>query len=147
VEAFVGRCHEALGELIRGDAASWSDLFSRSADVTLGNPFGPFAIGFDAVMTAARGAADRYRDGELLGFERIATHASSTLACVAEVERFRARVGDTHDMSFVSLRVTTVLRVEDGRWRVVHRHADPITTARTADSVVDTGAASSAPST
>jgi ketosteroid isomerase-like protein len=35
-----------------------------------------------------------------------------------------------------SLRVTTIFRPEDGTWKVVHRHADPITEARPASSVV-----------
>jgi hypothetical protein len=33
--------------------------------------------------------------------------------------------------------VTSVLRPEAGAWKVVHRHADPITTPRPARSVID----------
>jgi hypothetical protein len=35
-----------------------------------------------------------------------------------------------------ALRLTSVLRPESGAWRVVHRHADPITTPRSAESLV-----------
>jgi hypothetical protein len=34
------------------------------------------------------------------------------------------------------MRTTSILRPEDGDWRVVHRHADPITTARGVESVI-----------
>ena len=139
LEAMVDRCHAALGEIVRGNAEPWTDLFSREADVSLGNPFGPFALGPDAVMAAARGAAARYRDGELIGFDRIATYDTPDLACVVEVEHFRARVGDSAQLSPVSLRVTSLYRVESGEWRLVHRHADPITTPQPAESVVASG--------
>ena len=103
LEAMVQRCHAASGEIERGNAEPWADRFSPAPDVCLGNPFGPFVLGFDNVMSTARGAADRYRDGGLLGFDRVATHETADLACVVEVERFRARVGDSADLAPVSL--------------------------------------------
>jgi ketosteroid isomerase-like protein len=36
----------------------------------------------------------------------------------------------------MALRVTSILRPEDGTWKVVHRHADPIITAQPAESVI-----------
>lgn len=136
VETIVERCHAALLEIVRGNADPWEELLSHGADVSLGNPFGPFVVGIDAVMSAARGAAARYRDGEILGFDRIATHDAGELACVVEVERFSARVGGSNERSAVSLRVTSVFRPEGGEWKLVHRHADPITATRPAESVV-----------
>jgi ketosteroid isomerase-like protein len=44
-----------------------------------------------------------------------------------EVERFRAKVGGREELAPVALRVTSIFRPEDGIWKVVHRHADPIT--------------------
>lgn len=136
LEAMVGRCHAALGEIVRGNAEPWADLFSPEPDVSLGNPFGPFVLGFDDVMSAARGAANRYRDGEVIGFDRVAAYETADLACVVEVERFRARVGDSGDLAPVSLRVTSLYRAENGGWKLAHRHADPITSPRPADSVL-----------
>jgi ketosteroid isomerase-like protein len=136
LEATVEQCHAALQEIVNGRAAPWGELFTQAPDVTLGNPFGPFVVGFDDVMLAARGAAARYRDGEVLGFDRVATYESTDLACVVEVERFRARVGHTADSSLVSLRVTSVFRRERGEWKLAHRHADPITAPRPPESVL-----------
>jgi ketosteroid isomerase-like protein len=136
LELMVERCHAALGEIVRGNAEPWGDLFSPEPDVTLGNPFGPFVLGFENVMSAARAAAEHYRDGELMAFERVATYEADNLACVVEIERFRARVGGAGDASPVSLRVTSLFRSERGQWKLVHRHADPITTPREAASVV-----------
>ena len=37
----------------------------------------------------------------------------------------------------MTLRVTTVFRMADGQWKVAHRQADPITSPRTIDTIVD----------
>jgi ketosteroid isomerase-like protein len=81
-------------------------------------------------------AASNYRDGEIIGFENVAKFVTSELACIVEVERYRAKVGGSEDMTPVTLRVTSILRPEDGTWKIVHRHADPITTPQPAESVI-----------
>jgi ketosteroid isomerase-like protein len=58
------------------------------------------------------------------------------LALIVEVERFEAKVGGSADLVAVALRVTSAFRREDGDWKVVHRHADPITVPQSADSVI-----------
>lgn len=40
-------------------------------------------------------------------------------------------------LAAISLRVTSTFRLEDGTWKLVHRHADPITTAQSADSIIE----------
>jgi hypothetical protein len=57
------------------------------------------------------------------------------LAYTVEIESYRARVGGAADIAPVAVRVTTVLRREDSAWKVMHRHADPITAPRPAESV------------
>ena len=135
-EEAVDESHAALGAISNGDVEPYMSLYSDHADVTVGNPFGPFARGREAVREAGERAASRYRDGQVVGFERVATHLADGLACVAEVEHFKAKVGESDSQASISLRVTSVFREENGIWRLVHRHADPITTPRTADSVV-----------
>jgi ketosteroid isomerase-like protein len=51
------------------------------------------------------------------------------------VERLSSKVSDREE-SRVSLRVTTIFRNEDGEWKLLHRHADPITSPRPAEAVV-----------
>jgi ketosteroid isomerase-like protein len=136
LEETIDRCHRDLATLLNGDASPWRETFSQRGDVTLGNPFGPFVRGIDDVMSTAQAAADRYRDGEIVGFERVGSYVSNDLACIAEVERFRARVGGSDSVADVALRVTSTFRREDGVWRLVHRHADPITTPQLDESIL-----------
>ena len=128
--------HRALAEFIRGNSRPIKTLFSRRDDVCLGNPFGPFVRGRKDFEATADRAASLYRDGEVIGFETVSSYSSAELACHVETERYRAKMGGSSEFSVVELRVTTVLRREEESWKIVHRHADPITTRRSAESVI-----------
>ncbi|HEV8574780.1 MAG TPA: hypothetical protein VGR43_08745 [Dehalococcoidia bacterium] len=53
-----------------------------------------------------------------------------------EIERYKAKVAGSQDIVPIVLRVTSIFRPEDGVWKLVHRHADPIASVRPAESVV-----------
>lgn len=125
------KSHAALGEFIRGNAELANEMWSQAEDVTLGNPFGPFTRGWQAVTEAAADAAARFRDGQVVGFEPIGRYLTDDLACVVEVERFRAKIGASSELTETALRVTTVFRREATGWKLVHRHADPIPGSQT----------------
>ena len=128
--------HAALHAIANGDPGLFQALFSDADDVTLGNPFGPFAKGRKNVEATLARAAANYREGNFSSIELIAQHASDALACFVEVERLRVKVGGGTDLVDVSVRATSVFRREHGAWKLVHRHADPITSPRPAESVI-----------
>ena len=138
--------HRAGLEITNGNPDVYKELYSRSDDATLANPFGPPARGWSEVSTTLDRAAEHYRDGEVVGFENVATVVGSDLAYTVEIESYRARVGGAPDLTPIALRVTTVFRSEDGAWKVLHRHADPITTARPPQSVIQAYSIASRPS-
>ncbi|UNK44573.1 YybH family protein [Arthrobacter sulfonylureivorans] len=137
LDPIVERYHHALDAFVRGDPALQEELFSSQDDVTLANPLGPPARGRDQIEQTMERAASLLREGEPNRFERVTAYAGTDLAYMVEIERTRAKVGGSGDMLPVSLRVTTVFRKEDGQWKVAHRHADPITSPRTIDTIVD----------
>lgn len=136
LDQVVEQYHMALDEFMKGNYEPAKQLFSQREDVTLGNPFGPFARGWSQVVETMKRAASNYRDGEATGFDTISKYVTPDLAYVVEVERLKSKVGGREDVAPVNLRVTTIFRREDGRWMLVHRHADPITTVQPADSVL-----------
>ena len=132
----IEQSHRALDSFSRGDPKPMKELFSRLDDVTLANPFGPPALGWNLVAETMERAASHYLEGEATGFERISEVATADLAYIVEVEHWRSKVGGADEVSAFSLRVTTIFRREDGNWWIVHRHADPITTTRGPKSVL-----------
>jgi ketosteroid isomerase-like protein len=51
---------------------------------------------------------------------------SGDLAYTVTIERSEARVSGAGSVAPMALRVTHVFRKEDGVWKLVHRHADPL---------------------
>lgn len=122
--------------VINGDHRPIMAAYSEADDITIGNPFGPFAKGRAATDRTIAAAAARYRDGEIVAMDRISLIRSDDLACMVEVERFRVKVGGAAEPADVAIRATTVFRREPGGWKVVHRHADPITTPQATESIL-----------
>ncbi len=136
LDQVVEQYHLALGEIVKGNPDPLKMMYSHREEVSLANPFGPPVHGWEQAAQTMERAASRYRDGEIAGFEEVAKYVTSELACIVEVERYQAKVGGREDITPFALRVTSILRPEDGTWKVVHRHADPITIPQPAESVI-----------
>jgi ketosteroid isomerase-like protein len=126
----------ALNEFLKGNPEPAKNLFSHRDDVSLANPLGPPARGWDEVAATMERAASNFRDGEITGFETVAKYVTPELAYIVWIERAKAKVGGREDIAPSALRVTMIFRPEEGTWKVVHRHADPITTPQPAESVL-----------
>ncbi len=136
VEAVLDQAHLALGEFVKGDPDPLKATFSHREDVSLANPFGPPVRGWTQAAETMERAAALYRDGEVVRFENVANCVTPDLAYIVEIERFKARIAGRDEVASATLRVTSILRPEDGAWKLVHRHADPITTPRSGESVI-----------
>jgi ketosteroid isomerase-like protein len=136
LEEFVERYHRSVAAFIAGDPSPQEQIWSRRADVTLANPLGPPALGWNEVSDALRRAVSQLSDGEVLAVDRISSYSSGDLAYIVEIEHDRVRLGGAREPATLALRVTTIFRREEDGWKVLHRHADPITTSRPVDSMV-----------
>ena len=126
----------ATAEFVRGNPEPYKLVFSHKDDVTLANPFFPPVRGWDKVAETLERTASRLRDGEFVGSETVAKCVTAELAYVVSLVRERARVGGSEDITPIALRTTMILRPEEGTWKVVHLHGDPITTPQPAESVI-----------
>ncbi len=132
----VAHYQRALGEFAKGNPEPNKLVFSHREDVTLANPLGPPARGWEQVAATLERAASVIREGEVTGFDIVAKYVTPELAYIVWVERAKAKLGGRQDIVPFALRVTTIFRPEEGTWKVVHRHADPIITAQPVESIL-----------
>ena len=136
VDELIERYDLALGEFYKGNPEPVQRLWSHRADVTLAPPFGPPTHGWEEVAASMERGASNFTDGENVGFEIVESYVTPELAHVLRVERAKAKVGGGEEEAQFALRVTMVFRPEGGTWKVMHRHADPITGRRPPESVI-----------
>jgi ketosteroid isomerase-like protein len=128
--------HQKLDAFVTGDPEPQKEMFSHRDDVSLANPLGPPVRGWREVEEVMERAAAQLREGQPIRFERISEYATDDLAYIVEIERSRMKVGGADELAPTALRVTAIFRREDGEWKLAHRHADPITSPRPPESIV-----------
>jgi ketosteroid isomerase-like protein len=136
VDELIEQYHRVQREFLRGNPEPVKDLFSRREDVSLANPYGPPVRGFDEVAKVIDHSSSLRRDGTFVGWQILAKYITAELAYVVQIERAEAKIGAREDITSYAVRATMIFRPEDGEWKVVHRHADPITTPQPAESVI-----------
>ena len=136
VDELIEQLQLAAGESVKGNPEPVKRLWSRREDVTLATPYGPPVRGWDKVAKSIEHAASLLRDGEFVGSEIVAKYVTAELAYVVQLERAKAKVGAREDIAPIATRSTMIFRPEEGTWKMVHRHADPITTAQPTESVI-----------
>jgi ketosteroid isomerase-like protein len=119
----IPQLQQEIGALHNGDAEPRKALWSHDDSATLfgaelsGRGWGEIEPAFDRLAASFSGSQSC--DYEILG-----AGVSGNLGYVAAIERSVAASKDGHLHPY-ALRVTTILRREDGAWKVVHRHGDP----------------------
>ena len=136
---------KALLSYVRGDHEPVASFFSIREDVTLANPLGPPRRGWDEVYAGIAAGGESFREGGVLrfqtvetSFEEVSRYATEELGYVVQLERHEGPVVGRAEPLVVALRVTLIFRPEDGVWKIVHRHADPIITPRSVLTAIQT---------
>ncbi len=118
------RIHEAETALHNGDAGPRFGMWSHTDPVTVfGAAFN--SIGWAEVGPMFQQIASRFADCRSCEWEVVAADVGEDLAYLLAIERTTASVGGSPPTPY-TLRSTTVFRRENGEWKIVHRHADPM---------------------
>jgi ketosteroid isomerase-like protein len=118
VRAAEARFYDALRRVHEDGPAALLATWSRGDDVTTMNAAGGYERGQGEVRGRWSWWAGRGVPMPATRIEHLACAVGADLAYTVALEHHGERV----------LRVTHVYRREDGDWKLVHRHADPLAT-------------------
>ncbi len=125
LEQTCNQVQAAIVQFIQGEPDEYKACWSQSEDVTIMGAWGAYERGWQEVGPRLDWAAARFAGGRV-SFELVALGESGDGAYSIWLEKNMSRlVGQQEAQPFV-LRVTHLYRREAGRWKVIHRHADPI---------------------
>ena len=128
LQAFLPQWERAQSRFINGGPTRWKENASHRDDATVFGAFGGHEKGWNEVGPRYDWASSQFQEsGAKQEIEYLNTGVSGDIAFTVSIERQEARVGDQRALTSRALRVTSIFRKEDGAWKLLHRHADPLT--------------------
>jgi ketosteroid isomerase-like protein len=127
LRAFLAEWEAAQARLLEGDSARWKLRSSQGDDATIMGAFGGYEKGWKQVGPRYDWAAAQYKGRKVkVKTEYLSVVVSGDLAFTVAIERQEeARTGEQGPVRR-ALRATQVFRREEGSWKLLHRHADPL---------------------
>ncbi len=115
--------HSAMVQFSKGNAAPIVGMLSP--DASLAGGYGGFSHGRQEVAAFIEFAATQFREGKM-EFESLARVETDEISYIVELETYRSKLGGDEEVSRDVLRVTSIFRREQGEWKLIHRHGDPL---------------------
>jgi hypothetical protein len=120
---FRARFQMTLAAQLDGKPEAFTALWSHRPDVSILGALGGFERGWTEVGPRLDWASSQDRASDLR-LENMLTVVGTDMAVTADLERM-VRTVDGKPVPRV-LRCTQVYRIEDGEWKIFHRHADEL---------------------
>lgn len=124
INAAIARLHAAMGDVANGDVRAIKALYSHSADATSFYGWGGWEKGWDAVAARWDWAGQQFKGGAV-SYQNVTTVVAADLFYVTDIETYRMNAMDgLGQPTGWTNRVTHIFRLEDGEWRLLHRHGN-----------------------
>jgi ketosteroid isomerase-like protein len=137
LRTFLPEFENGINGFINGDPKLWKQNASRRDDVTIMGAWGGYEKGWSEAGPRYDWAAARFREsGARAKVEYLSSEVSGDLAYTVSIERSEVRLSGQEKPAVMALRVTHIMRKENGIWKLVHRHADPLTVKTAPDTVL-----------
>lgn len=126
-QQFLETFADGISGFLNGDAARWKAIASHRDDVTIMGAWGAAETGWAEVSPRYDWAAARFQpSGARVHIQYLAIGEHGDFGYTVTIERSSVRVIGTEAPAPMALRVTHLFRKENGAWRMIHRHADPL---------------------
>ena len=127
-KAFMVKWEQCITRFINGDPTLWKQNSSQTDDATIFGAFGGYGEkGWKDVGARYDWASSQYKtSGAKTKVEYLSIIVSNDLAYTVGIERSEALLGDMKKTAPRVLRATQIFRKENGEWKLLHRHADPL---------------------
>lgn len=116
--------YAALASILAGDAEPMSEVWSHADDITYMSPFGELLVGWDATKASWQAQADQNLGGKAAP-EELQFFDCGDLGVVVGFERGHITIDGTDQP--LEIRATSTWRREDGEWKMIGHHTDPVT--------------------
>jgi ketosteroid isomerase-like protein len=128
LQTFLPQWEAAQIRFINGDPTLWKQNAAHSDDATMLGAFGGHEKGWNEVGERCDWASSFFKEtGATERFEYLNIGVSGDLAFTVAIEhQEEVRMVDQEAPAPRALRVTQIFRKEDGVWKLLHRHADPL---------------------
>jgi ketosteroid isomerase-like protein len=121
--AAIARLHAAMSKVANGDTSEIKALYSHTDEASSFYGWGGYERGWEAVSRRWTWAGEQFKGGTV-SYQNVTTVVTAELAYTTDIETFHVRMAGMEQATQWSNRVTHIFRLEDGEWRLVHRHGN-----------------------
>jgi uncharacterized protein (TIGR02246 family) len=124
VRAAIDQWFVVLNAMLNGDPEPFAALYSHKDDIVCMGAEGSYRVGWEATFADWMAQAEKSTGGKVEGTD-IRVAVGVDIATAAHFTKGTVRQPNG-EMTETAVRETSVLRKEDGQWRLISHHADVI---------------------
>jgi ketosteroid isomerase-like protein len=125
-KAFMKERFDASTEFVEGNFQPLKEISTTESPATIFPPTGMFIRDAIEVNKFNEQGAVNFRPGAKNEFEIFHQDADERLAYWTGIQKSKVKMSTQSDEVIFNLRITEIFRKEEGKWKLIHRHADQL---------------------